>query len=220
MMKPEPAEIALCGVRDCPPWPYWLKKSRNGAGRSSALSGAGLDRFGGDGDDGGAHALDQIGEAERRAVLEHARRSRARIGFGGGDHARRGSVEFTGLHAGREGEGAEAHQHDRGSRPQGDGAAVALERIGCSASGIAALLDLRRRARIGPVQLPALPYSILSKLLKFCNVIATAAIRRGCERGRWLQAPRRCGDFRARITTQMAIPAPRINTAKGVSHKA
>ncbi len=30
-----------------------------------------------DGDDGGAHALDQIGEAERRAVFQHARRTGA-----------------------------------------------------------------------------------------------------------------------------------------------
>src|SRR5258707_939607 len=38
MMKPEPAEIALRGAGE-PPWPYWLKKLRNGAGRSSVATG-------------------------------------------------------------------------------------------------------------------------------------------------------------------------------------
>ena len=36
MMKPEPAR-SPCAAGRCWPWPNWLKKSRNGAGRSSAL---------------------------------------------------------------------------------------------------------------------------------------------------------------------------------------
>ena len=91
MMKPEPGATALrCGW-GCWPLLNWLKKSRNGAGRLSvsqvAVGGRGLD---GDGDHGGAHALDQVGEAEGRAVFQHARRARACIGVVGGDHGRAG----------------------------------------------------------------------------------------------------------------------------------
>jgi hypothetical protein len=100
------------------------ERRRDIVGVGIAFGGGGL---AGDGHHGGAHPLHQIGEAEGRAVFQHARG--ARIAFIGGDHGRfAGNLDMP--DGWQQGKGAKADHDDGGGAAQRDGAALAEGGLG------------------------------------------------------------------------------------------
>ena len=63
-------------------------------------------------------------------------------------------------------------------------------------------------------------YSFLSELLRRRNVVKRFSVRMPAFGEDRMAQTSPGGDFLARITTHMAMPAPRIKTTNGVSHKA